>query len=117
MNEHLECVLAIITVIHQRILELYVNICKPRSKSDTHLKKRKIGHGKKLGRKAPRRRKESSMRTRTKKERENHQGKGEISARTNTKGKGVNPTRGNTNGKRQIGPHGNTTGKRNPGAR
>lgn len=67
MNEHLECVLAIITVIHQRILELYVNICKPRSKRDTHLKKRKIGHGKTLGRKAPRRRKESSVRTRTKK--------------------------------------------------
>ena len=40
MNEHLECVLAIITVIHQRILELYVNICKLRSKRDTHLKKR-----------------------------------------------------------------------------
>ena len=117
MNEHLESVLAIITVIHQRILELYVNICKPRSKCDTHLKKRKIGHGKTLGRKAPRRRKESRCAREQKKERENHQGKGEISARTNTKGKGVNPTCGNTNGKRQIGPHGNTTGKRNPGAR
>ena len=63
---YLECVLAIITAIHQRILELYVNICKPRSKRDTHLKKRKVGNGKTHGRKAPRRRKENSVRTRTK---------------------------------------------------